>query len=151
MHFRFNTLLVISVLLLGACGTDSASTSPQKSTSVNAPNTKQSPSLLKRDDYLEVICGVQIQAHGSGAAPNEIVTVRIQEQVAKGIDISSEVVADANGTFILNDFCDPKSPNAEVPALWSFKGASSGRTGKNLVSYKLPDTLPSTAETSAAS
>jgi hypothetical protein len=146
---RTLTILSIGLCFLGSCsrsGTqrDSASGAELR-VRESAPIASVAADRLERYEYLTVTCGPQLQAKGRGAAANEVVKVRIREQVANGIDISREVVADANGIFIMNDYCDPTSPNAEVPALWSYVGVTSGRTGENLVQYKLDPKAPKLA------
>jgi hypothetical protein len=133
-----------------------AATKGTKKSKTTKPKATK-PISIERYTGLTIICGKQEHAKGRGAIPNEVIRVRIQEQIAGGIDLSDELVADKNGEFIMNDFCDPLSPNAEVAALWSFVGQTSKRTGKNMVSYKLapgatlapPTTKPAGTTTTA--
>lgn len=135
-HFVRSSLAGV-VLLLSACGT----ATPDKGALKVSEKTG-----IHRTEFLTVTCGEQIQAAGSGAAPNEVVKVRIREQIEGGIDLTREVVADDTGNFVVNDFCDPESPNAEVSALWSYEGSTSGRTGEDVIQYRLKqsDASPST-------
>jgi hypothetical protein len=96
------------------------------------------PKVITRIDQLVVTCGAEVVAHGAGAQANEVVKIMVKEQVAGGIEIASDSAADAKGNFTMNDVCDPKSPNAEVPAVWTFEGTKSGRKGEVKVEYRLP-------------
>jgi len=113
--------------VLGACSSDPATGGPAGSTL----------DTIARVDLLDVECGKELVAHGAGAAPDEVVTIHIVEQVPNGIDIASESVADHRGEFTMNEWCDPTDPHAEVPARWTFVGRTSGRTGETLVRYHL--------------
>jgi hypothetical protein len=116
--------LVISLLTATGCSGSKG----------NADSSK----VLTRTDHLIVTCGEEVVAHGAGALPNEVVKIMVKEQVQGGIEVASDSVADAKGNFTMNDVCDPKSPNAEVPAMWTFEGTKSGRKGEIKVQYRLP-------------
>lgn len=141
----------VIVSLAGCTGDEGLSGQTSATSSALTSSAPTTPAVaLRRVDHFVVTCGPQIKARGEGAAPNEIVKVRIREQVPGGIDISDDLVADDKGIFIMGDYCDPKSPNAEVPALWSYEGVTSGRTGSDMIQYKLPSTAATTVDATEA-